>query len=144
MRTYSCVWTLIFFNSHSGGWSPAGSTRHVGHWMACCTCPGWLWWWRIWWNEDWQGKPKYFEKTCPGAILSTTNPTWPNPGRRGGKPATNCLSYGAARVWTVTRLNICQNEQCCQSCKEINTFSFIMLHQWLRYVTILSQLTVFV
>jgi hypothetical protein len=28
------------------------------------------------------------------------NPTWqdpgPNPGRRGGKPATNCMSYGAA------------------------------------------------
>jgi hypothetical protein len=32
--------------------------------------------------------------------LSTTNPTWPdpglNPGRRGGKPAINRLSYGAA------------------------------------------------
>jgi hypothetical protein len=30
----------------------------------------------------------------------TTNPTWPDPGlnpdRRGGKPATNRLSYGAA------------------------------------------------
>jgi hypothetical protein len=23
----------------------------------------------------WQGKPKYSEKTCPSAILSTTNPT---------------------------------------------------------------------
>jgi hypothetical protein len=33
--------------------------------------------------------------------LSTTNPTWPdpgwNPGRRGGKPASTRLSYGAAR-----------------------------------------------
>jgi hypothetical protein len=52
-------------------------------------CPEWLWWWRIWWNEDWQGKPKYSEKTRPSAILSTTNPTWPDPGsnptRRGGK-----------------------------------------------------------
>jgi hypothetical protein len=78
-----------------------GSTRHVGHWMAYCTCPGWLWWWRIWWNEDWQGKPTYSEKTCPSATLSSTNPTWPdpglNPGRRGGKPATNSLSYGAAK-----------------------------------------------
>jgi hypothetical protein len=41
-----------------------------------------------------QGKPKYSEKTCP-----TTNPTWldpgSKPGRRGGKPATNSLSYGA-------------------------------------------------
>jgi hypothetical protein len=62
--------------------------------------PGWLWWWRIWWNEDWQEKPKYSEKSCPSATLSTTNPTWPDPGatpgRRGGKPATNRLSYGAA------------------------------------------------
>jgi hypothetical protein len=90
----------VFFNSRSGGWSPNGSTRHVSHWMAYCTCPGWLWWWRNWWNEDWQGKPKYSEKTCPSATLSTTNPTWPDPGsntgRRGGKPATNHLSYGAA------------------------------------------------
>jgi hypothetical protein len=49
------------------------------------------WWlWSNWWNEDWQGKPKYLEKSCPTATLSTTNPTWPdpcsNPGRRGEKP----------------------------------------------------------
>jgi hypothetical protein len=83
-----------------GGGVQTRSTRHVGHWMAYCTCPGWLWWWRIWWNEDWKKKPKYSEKTCSSATLSTTNPTWPgpglNPGRRGGKPATNRLSYGAA------------------------------------------------
>jgi hypothetical protein len=78
--------------------------------MAYCICPGWLWWWRIWWNEDWQGKPKFLEKTCPSATLSTTNPTWPdpgaNPGRRGGKPATNRLSYDAARLsvcWLLLR-----------------------------------------
>jgi hypothetical protein len=58
--------------------------------------------------DDWEfggmkvdrGKPKYSEKTCHSATLSTKNPTWPdpgaNPGRRGGKPATNRLSYGAA------------------------------------------------
>jgi hypothetical protein len=34
-------------------------------------CPGWLWWRRNWWNEDWQGKPKYSEKTRPSATLST-------------------------------------------------------------------------
>jgi hypothetical protein len=39
-------------------------------------CPGWLWGWRSWWNERfWQGKPKYLEKSCPDAILSTTIPT---------------------------------------------------------------------
>jgi hypothetical protein len=25
-------------------------------------------------EEDWQGKPKYSEKTCPSATLYTTNP----------------------------------------------------------------------
>jgi hypothetical protein len=29
-------------------------------------------------------------------ICPSQNPTWPDPGRRGGKPATNRLSYGAA------------------------------------------------
>jgi hypothetical protein len=60
--------------------------------------------WSNWWNEDWQGKPKYSEKTCPSATLSTTNPTWPdpgsNPGRRNGKPVTNRWSNGAALVHT--------------------------------------------
>jgi hypothetical protein len=82
-----------------GGGAQTGSTRYVGHLLAYCTCPGWLWGWRIRCNE-WQGKPKYSEKTYPGATLSTTNPTWPdlglNPGRRDGKPATNCFSCGAA------------------------------------------------
>jgi hypothetical protein len=86
-----------FFNWYSGGWSPIGSTRHYGHQKAYCASPGWLRWWRNWWNDDWQGKPKYSEETCPRAALSTTNPTCcpdANPGRRGGKPATNRLSYG--------------------------------------------------
>jgi hypothetical protein len=53
------------------------------------------------------GKPKYSEKTRPSVTLSTTDPTWPdpgsNPGRRGGKPATNCLSYGTAFCgWLLT------------------------------------------
>jgi hypothetical protein len=51
-------------------------------------------------NENWQGKPKYSEKTCPSFTLPITNPTWldvgSNTGRRGGKPATNRLSYGTA------------------------------------------------
>jgi hypothetical protein len=84
-----------------GGGVQTGSTWHRGHLLSYCACPAWLRGWRIIrWNEDWQGKPKYSKKTCPGATLTTTNPTWPdpgsNPGRRGGKPATNRLSYGAA------------------------------------------------
>jgi hypothetical protein len=38
-------------------------------------------WWSNWRNEDWQGKPKYYEKTFPSATLSNPNPTRPNPGR---------------------------------------------------------------
>jgi hypothetical protein len=42
------------------------------------------------------------EKTCPSVTLSTTNPTSPglgsNPGRRGGKPVINRLSYGTAKA----------------------------------------------
>jgi hypothetical protein len=81
-----------------GGWSPIGSTRHCGHQWPIVTAPGDY--------EDGEiggmigkGKPKYSEKTCPSAALSTTNPTCcpdANPGRRGGKPVTERLSYDTA------------------------------------------------
>jgi hypothetical protein len=53
------------------------------------------WWvWSSRWNENWQGKLKYSDETCPNATLSTTNPHLGlNPDRRGRKPATNRLSY---------------------------------------------------
>jgi hypothetical protein len=45
-------------------------------------------------NRDTRGK------TCPSATLSTTNPTWTdpgsNPGLRGERPAANRLSHGTA------------------------------------------------
>jgi hypothetical protein len=53
-------------------------------------------------SVEWElaGEPKYSEKTCPSATLSTTNPTLPdlgsNPCRHGKKPATNRLSCGTA------------------------------------------------
>jgi hypothetical protein len=106
---------FIFFNLRivggGGGGVQTGSTGHRGHLLSYCACPGWLWGWRIIrWNEDWQGNPKYSEKICPSATLSTKNPTWPdpgsNPGRRGGKPATNRLSYGAA----LRRISACCGE----------------------------------
>jgi hypothetical protein len=60
----------------------------------------WWWEWINWWNENWQGKLKHSEKTCRSATLSTTNPTLSdlelNPGRHGGKLATNRLSYGTS------------------------------------------------
>jgi hypothetical protein len=106
---YWCCTVVV----HSGG---VESNSHRGHLLSYCTCPGWLWGWRIFrWNEDWQGKPKHSEKTCPSATLSTTNPTWPDPGLnsglRGGKPETNRLIYGAACtvVSLFTEESLCQD-----------------------------------
>jgi hypothetical protein len=50
--------------------------------------------------DEWRGKPKYSEETCPSAAQLTIDPTsldpgW-NPGHRGGRAATNRLSYGTA------------------------------------------------
>jgi hypothetical protein len=45
---------------------------------------------------------------APVLLLSTTNPTGSdpdsNPGRRGGKPGTNRLSYGTADILILTML----------------------------------------
>jgi hypothetical protein len=60
----------------------------------------WWWLWSSWWDQNWQGKLKYLEKTCPSATLSTTDLTWPdlgsNRGRRSGNMAIKRLSYGTA------------------------------------------------
>jgi hypothetical protein len=46
--------------------------------------------------------------TCHSATLSTTNPTWTdpgsNPGLRGERPATNRLSHGTAYSFTYRML----------------------------------------
>jgi hypothetical protein len=52
------------------------------------------------WNLIDRGKPKYSGKTCPSATLSTTNPTWTDPGSNlglcSGKLADNHLRHGTA------------------------------------------------
>jgi hypothetical protein len=94
--------------SLSLSWGETESIWYCGHSLAYCTNPRrdcWLWSNRS--NAKWQVKPKYSEKTCHSVTLSTTNPTWPDPdskpGHRGGKPATNRLSYGTAFVSTYFR-----------------------------------------
>jgi hypothetical protein len=66
----------------------------------------WGWLWSNWWNEDWQGKPKYSDKTCPAPLCPPQIPhdqtRARTPGHRGGKPATNRLSYGAAQAYALT------------------------------------------
>ena len=46
------------------------------------------------------------EKTCPSAILSTTNPTWTDPGVRSERQATNRLSHGTASFTQITPLTL--------------------------------------
>jgi hypothetical protein len=46
--------------------------------------------------NEWQRKLKYLEKACHSAAMSTTDLTWLHLVRRGGKPATDRLSYGTA------------------------------------------------
>jgi hypothetical protein len=71
--------------------------RHVGHQLASCTCPWWLWGWRIlveWWLAEetevlGENQPQFH------SVHQNSHTTWPgaNLGRLGGKPATNGLSY---------------------------------------------------
>jgi hypothetical protein len=68
---YWYIWHIFFFICAVGLW-------HCGHYWPIVPALGDRWWWlrRNWWNKNWQGKPKYSEKTCPRSTLSTTNPTW--------------------------------------------------------------------
>jgi hypothetical protein len=100
----------IFLLLFSVGWDWVHLVRR--HYWPILQAPDgrWRWLWSNCWNEVWQGKPKYSEKTYPSTTLPTTNPTWPdlgsNLGRRGEKPATNHLSYGAAITRTIIFLKI--------------------------------------
>jgi hypothetical protein len=52
------------------------------------------------WNDIDRGNRRTRRKACPSATLSTTNPTWIDPGAnsglRGERPASNRLSHGTA------------------------------------------------
>jgi hypothetical protein len=72
-------------------WGNTESTWYVGHFLNYCTSPGWWMMMSVEQSVEWMSG-----ETCPGAALSTTNPTWldlgSNPSRRGENPATNRLS----------------------------------------------------
>jgi hypothetical protein len=63
---------------------------------------------------EWEiaGKTEVRGESWPSAILSTTNSIWldlgSKLGHRGGKPATNCLSYGTA--WKLYACGSCGND----------------------------------
>jgi hypothetical protein len=64
------------------------------------------------WNEIDRGKPKYSEKNLFQCHLSTTYPTWTdpgsNPGLRSEMPATNRLSHGTILIANLIRCLVCE------------------------------------
>jgi hypothetical protein len=73
--------------------SPLGTSATI--WLIVSVLRVWSSWWCVG-----QEKPKYSGISSPSAVLSCTNPTWPdlgsNPSRSSGKPAIKRLSYGTA------------------------------------------------
>jgi hypothetical protein len=79
------------------------SPSYCGHFWPFVPAPDdrWGWLWSIGGMKISRGNRSTRRKPAPTPLCPpTTNPTWSdpgsNPGRRGGKPATNRLSYGAA------------------------------------------------
>jgi hypothetical protein len=97
-----CIFINFFFLVSWSGvrLSPLGTSATI---WPIVPAPDDIWVWCSRWNENWQGKPKYSEETCPSATFSATNHTWLHLGSnwdgRGGKPATNCRSHGTVCVW---------------------------------------------
>jgi Ca2+/Na+ antiporter len=75
--------------------------------LAYYTFPRWYEFGERRWNDTDRGKPKNSGKNLPSATLSTTNPTWIDPGAnqglRGDMPATNDLSHGTAISRVITK-----------------------------------------
>jgi hypothetical protein len=100
------VWSVVLFFS----WRLFGFS--IQAWMPTYVrilrIPQVIWVWRatVEWYTDRKNR-RTRRKPCPSATLSTTNPTWTDPGEksglRGQRPVTNDLSHGTAikrRSWS--------------------------------------------
>jgi hypothetical protein len=56
--------------------------------------------WSNWWNENWQGKPMYSEKTFSSATLSTTKFHMTRPGL---EPWTTAVGSQRLTAWAIAR-----------------------------------------
>jgi hypothetical protein len=92
---------LFFFYLNIGGWSPYWVHSALRPLLAYCTCPGWMSGWRSWWNEMvLAGEIEVLGENLPRRHFVHHKCQLPdpcaNPGCRGGKSATNRLSFCAA------------------------------------------------
>jgi hypothetical protein len=100
-----------------GGGGQTGSTQHVFHWMAYCTCPGWLWWWRI--LVEWRlaGETEVFGENLPPLHFVHQKSHLTRPGFEPGPPRWEAqavsprLPTAAARVRALVSLcRICSGQ----------------------------------
>jgi hypothetical protein len=99
----------------------------VHYYWPIVPAPDDTWWW-VWSSgwKYWQGKPKYAEKTCSNAVMSTTNPiTWPvlEPGPPRWEPGDEPSSGGSSgRFSQGTSALPANNSTYCAT--------FIIIHGW--------------
>jgi hypothetical protein len=103
----------LFRDQSNWGWAGVGLVPKRGCLLtlAYYAFPIWYEFGERRWNDTLTGENRRTRrKTCPSATLSSTNPTWidpgTNPGLRGERSATNNLSYGMASMGFSKILNI--------------------------------------
>jgi hypothetical protein len=82
----------IFFIASGVGLSPL----YCRHFWPIVAAPDdrWGWLWSNWWNEDWQGKPKYSEKTAPAPLCPPEIPLDQTRDRTRAAAVTSTLGGG--------------------------------------------------
>jgi hypothetical protein len=83
------------------------------------------------WNDIYRAKPNNSEKNLSNATLSTTNPTWiepgANPGLRDERPATNNLSHGTTSLYTFFHISVIYGCKYCSQTRLVCALSFSLL-----------------
>jgi hypothetical protein len=97
----------IIFLLFLAGWDWREFTWYCGQYWPIVPAPDdrWWWLWSNWWNEDWQGKQKHSEKTCPNAASSPQIP------RDLPRAPTRAVAVGSQRLtaWAMAWPNITIN-----------------------------------
>jgi hypothetical protein len=97
-RLLSSVSHLVVFVFYFLQWGETEFTWYVGQYLAYCTSSGL------------RRSARSSEETCHSVSFLTINPTLfdlrSNPGRHGGKPATNRVKYGTAQLWSTSSRSV--------------------------------------